>query len=125
MQNKNKIKRLIKSQCACFLGERNDLTNYCCLADDTCEFFNQENELPSCEYFKNQVLPMEQNLAHDYKKERNMEVEENDHRLRRKCESCGDRFFVCSNRQLYCEKCKADNEKEKAKLRMRKMRKRS
>lgn len=93
------------------------------MKDDTCVFFKQEDNMPSCTYFKDAILPINEQLEYDYKVERNMEVEGKINKPKVKCKSCGNLFSANSNRQMYCEKCKQYNEKQKAKLRMRKMRK--
>lgn len=91
--------------------------------DGTCVFFNHEDSVPSCSYFEDAVLLTNEQLEYDYKLERNMELESRTFKPKVKCKSCGDTFAANSNRQMYCEKCKQYNEKQKAKLRMRKMRK--
>lgn len=123
LKNKNKIKRLVKNNCACFLGDKQGISNYCCFQDGSCVFFNQDDSIPSCSYFENGILPIDEQLEYDYKLERNMEVENRTIKPKVKCKSCGDTFAANSNRQMYCEKCKQYNEKQKVKLRMRKMRK--
>lgn len=120
-QLKNKLKRLIKNNCACYLGDKHGISHYCCSVDGICVFFNQEDA--SCSYFENGVLPLDEQLEFEYKLERNMEVIRKAPKPRVKCKSCGDMFFASSNRQMYCDKCKEQNEKQKSKLRMRKMRK--
>lgn len=66
---------------------------------------------------------MDEQLEYEYKTDRNMEVEVKKNKSKVKCRSCGDTFSANSNRQIYCDKCKGQNEKQKAKLRMRKTRK--
>lgn len=122
MQNKNKIKQLIKNNCACYLGDKHGISNYCGLQDSSCALFDQDNPIPSCRYFENGVLPTDQKLEREYKLERNMDVESRIAKPKVKCKKCGTTFEANSNRQSYCEKCKKQNAKEKIKLRVRKLR---
>jgi hypothetical protein len=122
MHNKNKFKQVAKNNCASYLGDKHGISNYCCLRDGSCVFFGQVNPIPSCRYFENGVLPTEERLERDYKLERNMHVERQTAKPKVKCKKCGTTFEANSNRQSYCEKCDEKNKKEKAKLRMRKMR---
>lgn len=122
MQNKNKIKRLIKNTCACYLGDKNGVLNYCCLNDRPCVFFNSDDPLPRCGYFENGVLPTDKKLEREYLIERNEQVESQAAQPKVKCQRCGETCPVTSNRQKYCERCRKWNEKEKSKIRMRKKR---
>jgi hypothetical protein len=95
MQNKNKIKQLVKNNCASYLGDKHGISNYCCWKDGSCVFFKQDNQLPSCLYFEKGVLPMDEKLERDYKLERNMDVVEG--RVAKpkvNCKKCGDTFFL-------------------------------
>lgn len=122
MQNKNKIKQLVKSNCASYLGDKHGISNYCCWKDGSCVFFDNENPLPSCPYFENGVLPTDEKLEREYKLERNMHVEHKVAKPKVNCKKCGTHFEANSNRQLYCEKCQKQNAKENIKLRVRKLR---
>lgn len=122
MQNKNKIKQLVKNNCACYLGDKHGISNYCCWKDGSCEFFGQEEPLPHCGYFENGVLPTDDKLEREYKSERSMDVERKTAKPKVNCQKCGETFSANSNRQKFCEKCREKNAKEKTKLRMRKMR---
>lgn len=123
MQNKNKIKQLVKNNCASYLGDKHGISNYCCWKDGSCVFFGQDDPLPSCRYFEKGVLPMDVKLERDYKLERNMDVEGTVAKPKVNCKKCGDIFSANSNRQAYCEKCKQKNRNEKSKLWMRQIRK--
>ncbi|KJD42432.1 hypothetical protein [Paenibacillus terrae] len=123
MQNKNKIKRLVKNNCAGYLGTKHGISNYCCLQDGPCVFFAQDDGLSRCTYFENGVLPMDEKLEREYKSERNVKTEPKTAQPRVNCQKCKATFSANSNRQKYCEKCKDKNANEKSKLRMRQMRK--
>lgn len=122
MQNKNKIKQLVKNNCACFLGDKHGISNYCCLKDGSCVFFDNANPLPSCRYFENGVLPIDEQMEREYKLERNMAVDRLTAKPKVNCKKCSDTFEANSNRQHYCEKCRDKNTREQSKLRMRKLR---
>jgi hypothetical protein len=122
MQNKRKIKQLVKSNCASYLGDKHGISNYCCWKDGSCVFFDNENPLPSCRYFGNGVLPTDEKLEREYKLERNMAVERQITKPKVKCKKCGISFEVNSNRQHYCEECKKKNRNDKSKLWMRQIR---
>ncbi|MNW44102.1 hypothetical protein D3C74_213220 [compost metagenome] len=123
MQNKNTIKRLVKNNCACYLGAKHSIPNYCCLQDSPCVFFAQYDSLPRCTYFENGVLPMDEKLVQEYKSDRNVEIGFNTAKPRVNCKKCGKTFSANSNRQKYCEKSRGKNANEKTKFRMRQMRK--
>lgn len=123
MQNKNKLKRLVKNNCACYLGAKRGIPNYCCLQDGPCAFFSQNDDLPRCTYFEQGVLPVDEKLERKYTSERNVESEFKTVKLRVNCTRCGRTFSANSNRQKYCEKCRGKNANEKTKFRMRQMRK--
>lgn len=123
MQNKNRIKRLMKNSCACYLGAKHGTSNYCCLQDGPCVFFGQDDPLPHCTYFENGVLPIDEKLEREYTSERNVESEFKTVQPRVNCPKCRATFSANSNRQKYCEKCRDKNANEKSKLRMRQMRK--
>jgi hypothetical protein len=122
MQNKNKIKQLVKNNCASYLGDKHGISNYCCLRDGSCVFIGQENPIPRCSYFENGILPTDEKLEREYKLERNMDVERQIAKPKVNCKKCGTTFEANSNRQSYCEKCQKQNAKEKIKLRVRKLR---
>jgi len=122
MQNKNKIKRLVKDQCACYLGDKHGISNFCCWKDGSCVMFNQEDNLPSCRYFENGVLPTDEELERDYKLKRDMEDGAKQAKPKVNCKRCGDTFSANSNRQHYCGKCRKRNQNEKSRIRMRQMR---
>jgi hypothetical protein len=89
MQNKNKMKQLVKNNCACYFGDRHGISNYCCWKDGSCTFFDQDNPIPSCRYFENGVLPTDEKLERDYKLERNMHVERQIAKPKVSCKKCG------------------------------------
>lgn len=122
MHNKNKLKQLAKNNCANYMSDRYGISNYCCSVDGTCVFFDQANVLPSCRYFEQGVLPVDQKLEHEYRHDRNMEVDPLVAKPKVNCKTCGHTFEANSNRQQYCEKCRIRNKKEKTKLRVRKLR---
>nr|WP_226001506.1 cysteine-rich VLP protein [Paenibacillus sp. BJ-4] len=122
MQNKNRIKRLVKNNCACYFGAKYGIPNYCCLQDGPCVFFAQDDSLPCCTYFENGVLPMDEKLDQEYKSDRNVESEFKTAKSRVNCTRCGETFSVNSNRQKYCEKCRDRARKESIRIRVRKFR---
>lgn len=122
MQNKNRIKRLVKNNCACYLGAKHGIPNYCCLQDGPCVFFVQADVLPRCSYFENGVLPMDGKLDQEYKSERNVDTEPKTAKPRVNCTSCGGTFSTNSNRQKYCEKCRGKARKESIRIRVGKFR---
>ncbi len=122
MQNKNSIKRLVKNSCACYLGTKHGIPNYCCLQDGSCAFFAQDDSLPRCTYFENGVLPIDEKLEREYQSERNVETEPKTVKPRVNCTRCGGTFSANSNRQKYCEKCKGKARKENIRIRVRKFR---
>lgn len=122
MQNRNKIKQLVKNNCASYLGDKYGISNYCCWKDGSCVFFGQDDLLPSCRYFENGVLPMDEKLEREYKMERNMEVEFKVAKSKVNCKKCGTIFEANSNRQTCCEKCREKARKENTRLRVRKFR---
>ncbi|MET3212153.1 UNVERIFIED_CONTAM: ribosomal protein S27AE [Paenibacillus sp. PvR008] len=122
MQNKNSIKRLVKNNCACYLGAKHGIPNYCCLQDGPCVFFAQDDSLPRCTYFENGVLPIDEKLDREYKSERNVESEFKTVKLRVNCTRCRGTFSANSNRQKYCGKCRGRARKENIRIRVRKFR---
>ncbi|MDQ0497014.1 hypothetical protein [Paenibacillus brasilensis] len=119
MQNKNRFKRLVKNNCACYLGVKHGISNYCCLQDGPCVFFGQDDPLPHCTYFENGVLPK---LEREYKSERDVETKPKTAKPRVNCTRCGGTFSANSNRQKYCEKCRGKARKENIRIRVRKFR---
>lgn len=122
MQNKNKIKQLVKNNCASYLGDKYGISNYCCMKDGSCVFFKQDDQLPTCRYYENGVLPIDEKLEFEYKSERNMHVEMKTAKPKVNCKKCGATFEVNSNRQTCCEKCREKTRKENTRLRVRKFR---
>ena len=121
MKNINKIKRLIKSECAGFLSELCHINNYCCDKDMVCLFFEDNKELQSCINFEDGVLPLDSDLEIEYRREHNMEPSENiKAKSKVKCEKCGETFDANSNRQKLCEKCKKIVKKEQGRARQNK-----
>ena len=126
MKNINKIKNLVKNECAGYLTEQCSIKNYCPSKDRACLFFAENQELPRCKYFEEGVLPLDEELERDYLAERNMGMSVNRKaKPKVKCKRCGDVFDANSNRQLYCEKCKKKIKKEQARLSMEKKRNKS
>lgn len=124
MKNINKIKRLIKSQCACYSPEQNSMHNYCCYKDGICMYFRDTEELPRCKYFEEGVLPLDSDLESEYREERQINIMPiSQARPKVKCESCGSIFEANSNRQKHCEKCMRIRNREQIRLRVKKTRK--
>jgi hypothetical protein len=122
MQNKISIGRLVKNNCACYLGAKHGISNYCCLQDGPCVFFAQDGSLSRCTYFENGVLPMDEKLEREYTSERNMETEFKTTKRRMNCQKCKATLSANSNRQKYCGKCRGRARKENIRIRVRKFR---
>lgn len=122
MKNINRIKKLIKSDCAGYHAEN----NYCCTKDEACVFFGDNEKLSSCIYFEEGILPLEVDLEFEYRQEHQMAVV---HKIpvktNSKCGRCNLYFEAASNRQNYCEKCKKIVKREQARLSMKKKRNKS
>jgi len=122
MKNINKIKRLVKSDCAGYYSEN----NYCCSKDGACVFFRDNEQLPCCRYFEEGVLPLDIDLEFEYRQEHKMAIV---HKIpvktNVKCGRCNLYFEAGSNRQNYCEKCKKIVKREQARLSMQKKRNKS
>ena len=119
MKNINRIKKLIKSDCTGYHTEN----SFCCSKDGACVFFGDNEELPSCKYFEEGVLPLDVDLEFEYRQERQMEVSENGQaKPKVKCQRCSKSFDANSNRQHFCESCKKINDREQARLRKKKSR---
>ncbi|MEA4987644.1 MAG: hypothetical protein VB095_06255 [Anaerovorax sp.] len=126
MKNINKIKALIKKECAGYFTEQCSIKNYCPSKDRACLFFEDNNGLPRCQYFEEGVLPLEEDLEKDYYEEREIHLISNRKaKPKVKCKRCGDVFDANSNRQLYCEKCKKIIKREQARVSMEKKRNKS
>ena len=116
MKNINRIKRLVKSDCAGYFSEN----NYCCSKDGACVFFGENEQLQCCKYFEEGVLPLDVDLEDEYSQERQMEVSHNKTvKTNVKCSRCNKYFKASSNRQKFCEKCKKIVKREQAKLSMK------
>lgn len=123
MKNVNKIKGLIKSQCAGYFPEQSSIHNYCCSVDGACLFFRENEELPCCRYFEEGVLPLDEDLEREYRLERQMGVSKNKAvKTNVKCSRCNSYFKAGSNRQIYCEKCRKVIKREQARISMQKKR---
>ena len=122
MKNINRIKNLIKRDCAGYYTEN----NYCCSKDGTCVFFEDNEQLPNCKYFEVGVLPLNADLEFEYRLEHKMAVV---HKIpvktNSKCGRCNLYFEAASNRQNYCEKCKKIVKREQSRLSMQKKRNKS
>lgn len=122
MKNINRIKRLVKSDCAGYFTEN----NYCCSKDGVCVFFRETEQLPCCRYFEEGVLPLDEDLEYEYRQERQMAVvHKTPVKTNVKCSRCKLYFKAGSNRQNYCEKCKKIVKREQARLSMQKKRNKS
>ncbi len=123
MKNINKIKGLIKSQCAGYFPELSSIHNYCCSVDGACLFFKDNEEMPCCRYFEEGVLPLDEDLEREYILERKMGVYQGKPvKINVRCNRCNSYFEAGSNRQIYCEKCRKIIKKERARNRQQKLR---
>jgi|LSQX01.3.fsa_nt_gb hypothetical protein len=121
MKNINRIKRLIKNECACYFPHQGSINHYCCKADGTCLFFKGDDKT-RCSYFETGVLPIDEKLEHEYRKEHELSLRGITAKTKIKCQRCGEYITANSNRQQYCDKCRKINNREKAKHRMSRMR---
>lgn len=123
MKNINKIKRLIKNQCACHIAELCSIPHYCCYRDGVCIYFGELEELPRCKYFEEGVLPVDSDLEYEYRDERRMDMlQAKKAKPKVKCELCGNIFEANSNRQKCCEKCSRIRNREQTRVRVKKAR---
>lgn len=119
MTSLNKVKKLIKNECAGYYYEN----DYCCSKDGTCVFFRETDKLIKCKYFEEGVLPLDVDLEYEYRVERKMNVgNKTSVKTNIKCNRCNLFFEANSNRQVYCEKCKKIINREKIKERVKKLR---
>jgi len=117
VKNINKIKRLVKSDCAGYFAESNTANNYCCSMDGVCIFFREEGEqLTSCRYFEEGVLPLDMELEHEYRQEHKMDTVGRKAKPKVNCKRCNNSFEAGSNRQIYCEKCRKIVKREQARI---------
>lgn len=120
MKNINKIKSLIKEECAGYIT--GFVNNYCCNKDGVCLFF-EDTDMPRCKYFEEGVLPLEEDLERQYRIERKLNaVIGKKAKPKVKCERCGTTFDANSNRQKYCDKCRKAIKREQARLSMQRKR---
>jgi len=123
MKNINKIKGLIKSQCAGYFPEQSSIHNYCCSVDGACLFFRDNEEMQSCRYFEEGVLPLDEDLEREYRQERQIGLSKNEPvKTITKCSRCNTYFEAGSNRQIHCERCRKIVNKEQARNRQQKLR---
>lgn len=123
MKNINKLKRIIKKECANYFTGQNSINHYCCIVDGVCLFFgDEENE--RCNYFEEGVLPLDGDLEREYYSELNIdcEIKGDKPKPRIRCKRCGKHIEANSNRQRYCEKCKKIIKREQARASMKKKR---
>lgn len=122
MNNINKIKKLIKAECAGYFTEQYSIHHYCCNMDGACLFFG-DIENPDCKYFEKSILPLDIDLEHEYRKERKIDtLQIKQAKPRIKCERCKDIFSANSNRQKHCEKCSKIIKREQDKKRQQRRR---
>lgn len=123
MKNINRIKKLIKNQCAGYFDKQSAIHNYCSSKDGSCVFFGDNEELPACRYFEEGVLPLDTGLEFEYRQEHKMGISQNRQaKPKVKCERCETSFDANSNRQKCCEKCRKIIKREKDRNRQQKVR---
>jgi len=110
-QQANKIKELIKKQCA------NYIDGQCILLDTNCPQMGCMYSV-LCKYFINSVLPLDKKLY----KELLPDAEETSGLYNKVCEYCNKHFTTDKKNEQYCPKCKDKVKKEKTKLRVQKHR---
>ncbi|MDD4564243.1 MAG: hypothetical protein PHE79_01960 [Eubacteriales bacterium] len=120
MKNINRIKSLIKEECAGYVT--GFVNNYCCNHDEACLYFG-EGDMLRCKYFEEGVLPLEEDLERQYRQEHNMGAAVGRKaKPKVKCERCGELFDANSNRQHYCEKCQKIVRREQSRERQYRLR---
>jgi len=110
-QQANKIKELIKKQCA------NYIDGQCILLDTNCPQMGCMYSV-LCKYFINSVLPLDKELY----KELLPDAEETSGLYNKQCKICNKQFTSDKKNEQYCDKCKDKVKKEKTKLRVQKHR---
>ena len=99
-----KVRKLIKKLCA------NCLDKECLLLGDHCPQLISFTLI--CKYFRAAVLPADRELYAEL-----MAVD-----ARKHCAACGQPFLPRSNRALYCDRCRAANERRRTRDRVRRYR---
>ena len=107
----NKIKELIKKECA------NYINGECILLDTNCPQMGCIYSV-LCKYFINSVLPLDKDLY----KELLPDAEETSGLYNKVCKYCNKQFTSDKKNEQYCPKCKDKVKKEKTKLRVQKHR---
>ena len=122
MKSINKIKRLVKNQCASYFPQQGAVNHYCCMVDWVC-LFHRDIDKTRCKYFEQCVLPLDEDLEWEYRKEHELTGGIcSQAKPKIKCKRCSEYIEAKSNRQQYCDGCKKINDREKSKLRMSKKR---
>jgi len=107
----NKIKELIKKECANYVG------GDCIVLDTNCPQMGCIYSV-LCKYFINSVLPLDKDLY----KELLPDAEETSGLYNKVCKYCNKQFTSDKKNEQYCPKCKDKVKKEKTKLRVQKHR---
>lgn len=126
----SKVKSLVVGECANNQNEAHGIRNFCWMREKSnhgiCLFFSN-SEGPKCRYFEEAVLPLDKDLKAIFSSEvLNQEMQNGQKRMiRKKCERCPETFLAKNNRQRFCPACQKWNEKEKTRVRMATLRKKS
>ncbi|SKA94436.1 Cysteine-rich VLP [Caloramator quimbayensis] len=107
----NKIKELIKKECA------NYDNGQCILLEIDCPQMNCMYSV-LCKYFINSILPLDKELY----KQLLPDAEETKELYNKVCQSCNKQFTTDKKNGQYCPKCKDKIKKEKTRLRVQKHR---
>lgn len=92
----NKVKELIKKECA------NYIDGNCILLDTTCPQMNCIYSV-LCKYFINSILPLDKDL---YKELLEGAGEETSGLYNKVCKLCNKKFTSDKKQEQYCDKCK-------------------
>lgn len=135
---------MIKSECANYDTEMNNIRNHCCInfSEDKdkeyqCNYYKEDNF--RCDYFENNVLPLDKQLEAVYyaeleakangteitKTEKKKIIKENT--IIAICEKCKMEFKPkSSNKKIkLCNKCRKENQRERNKNNNKKFRKKN
>ena len=106
------IKQDVHNNCATYAVDGQ------CLLDRPCPFFSKDvKDGARCSYYENAVLPANDTLTLRYWSRFSSETDN-----QKVCKRCNNVFNYDDKREQYCNSCKSENEREKAKLRKRKQR---
>jgi len=113
------LRNHVEKNCATYAGAGNCLLQSKADGCHTCPFFEEGNEQARCLYFENAVLPTDDKLKARYWNRFGLEYWES----QKVCKRCENPFEASDQREQYSSECKAEQRKEKARIRKREQRK--